>query len=405
MSKVRTIDAGEIDAWVRQLGVSFNFEVAPGLPEYTLTTIDLDRSWASFDGDRIVGTLRSFETPFTVPGPREVRAAALTNVTVAPTHRREGRLTAMMERDLRDSADRGEPIGILIAAEYPIYGRFGYGPAAYSARYRVRTTGIEFRDEVRGTVELTDRAALRTEAPGLYDRFRAQQPGSIGRPAHWWDRALNAVEVPGADPPKGQVARYRSTDGELEGYVIYDAKSEWDGMRPNGVLNLRELLSVSPAAYQALWSFCCGVDLLTTVEAGERPTDELLPYLVTDGRAVNLEMRADFVWVRVLDVCAALAGRTYATPGRLVIEVVDPLGFASGRYALEGGPDGARCGRTTESAALTLPVDALGSIYLGGVAARTLELAARAEEHAAGAISIADAMFRSSRAPWCNTWF
>ena len=405
MSKVRTIDAGEIDAWVRQLGVSFNFEVAPGLPEYTLTTIDLDRSWASFDGDRIVGTLRSFETPFTVPGPREVRAAALTNVTVAPTHRREGRLTAMMERDLRDSADRGEPIGILIAAEYPIYGRFGYGPAADSARYRVRTTGIEFRDEVRGTVELTDRAALRAEAPGLYDRFRAQQPGSIGRPAHWWDRALNAVEVPGADPPKGQVAQYRSAVGELEGYVIYDAKSEWDGMRPNGVLNLRELLSVSPAAYQALWSFCCGVDLLTTVEAGERPTDELLPYLVTDGRAVNLEMRADFVWVRVLDVCAALAGRTYATPGRLVIEVVDPLGFASGRYALEGGPDGARCGRTTESAALTLPVDALGSIYLGGVAARTLELAARAEEHAAGAISIADAMFRSSRAPWCNTWF
>jgi len=156
MSKVRTIDAGEIDAWVRQLGVSFNFEVAPGLPEYTLTTIDLDRSWASFDGDRIVGTLRSFETPFTVPGPREVRAAALTNVTVAPTHRREGRLTAMMERDLRDSADRGEPIGILIAAEYPIYGRFGYGPAAYSARPRDRSRATARRTaSSRGTSSTT----------------------------------------------------------------------------------------------------------------------------------------------------------------------------------------------------------------------------------------------------------
>ena len=59
--------------------------------------------------------------------------AALTNVTVAPTHRRRGLLRRMITNDLRSAADRGEPVGIPIASEYPIYGRFGYGAAAEGA--------------------------------------------------------------------------------------------------------------------------------------------------------------------------------------------------------------------------------------------------------------------------------
>jgi predicted acetyltransferase len=116
-------------------------------------------------------------------------------------------------------------------------------------------------------------------------------------------------------------------------------------------------------------------------------------------------MRADFVWVRLLDVVAALVGRTYANEGRLVLEVVDPLGIAEGTYALEGGPEGAACAPSSEPADLTVPVDALGSLYLGGVAARTLELSGRLFERRSGAVTVADAMFRSPRAPWCTTWF
>jgi predicted acetyltransferase len=405
MDRVRAIEAEEIGPWMAQLSAGFHSEVATGYPEYFLGTIELERALASFDGDRVVGTLRSFPTPLTVSGPRELRVGALTNVSVAPTHRRQGRLTAMIERDLRGSVDRGEPLSILIASEYPIYGRFGYGPATETAHYKVLSPEARFRDPVSGTVELTDRATLRTVAPDLYDRYRTGQPGAIERRADWWDRVLRQVEVPGNEPAKGQVALYRSPGGALEGYVIYEGKAEWEGMRPQGVLQLQDLLALTPAAYQALWSYCCGVDLLTSIEARERPVDEVLPYLLDDGRAVKQTGRFDFQWVRVLDVRAALVGRSYTMPGQVVLEVVDPLGHATGRFSLEGGPDGATCAATSASPDLTVPIDALGSLYLGGVAARTLLLGGRLAEHRDGAVSTVDAMFRSDRFPWCNTWF
>ena len=105
--QVRTIEASEIDSWVRCMGVGFLYTVPDGYGQYFLGDVDLGRTWGAFDGDRVVGTLRSFPTPFTTPGPTEVDVAALTNVTVAPTHRRRGLLSAMITSDLRASADRG----------------------------------------------------------------------------------------------------------------------------------------------------------------------------------------------------------------------------------------------------------------------------------------------------------
>jgi len=405
MDEDRTIRPEEIGGWAAQLGVGFHFEVKPGLSDYFLSTIDLERTWASFDDDRVVGTLRSFPTELTVPGSQQIRASALTSVTVAPTHRRQGRLTRMMEADLCASVERGEAVSILIASEYPIYGRFGYGPAAYSARYSMLKREMRFRDPAIGSVELSDRAALRREGPALYDRFRIEQPGSIERTADHWDRSTRQVEVPGDEPAKGQVVLYRSESGALEGYAVYEAKQDWDGMRAQGTLRLQELLGVTPEAYRALWGYCSGIDLLTTIDATLRPTDEQLPFMLQDARAVKLEAKFDFLWVRVLDVCAALSGRTYAVRARLVIEVIDELGIAGGRYALDGGPEGAECVPTKDSAELTVPVASLGSLLLGGVAARTLGLAGLVTELQRGAISKADVLFRTSRAPWCNTWF
>lgn len=405
MTAARTITASELDEWVRQIAVSFHFQVAPGYPEYMLGTIDLDRSWASFDAGSVVGTLRSFATPLTVPGPRELAASALTNVTVAPTHRREGRLTSMITEDLRASHARGEVVSILVASEYPIYGRFGYGPAIDSARYVIDTRGLRFRAPARDRVMLSDLATLRAEGPDAYDRFRRSQPGSIGRAGHWWDRRLRQVAVPGDEPHKGQVALVRSDDGELDGYVIYEGKLGWDGMRPQGTVTIEELVAVTPEAYRSLWQHCCGIDLMSTIEAPNRPVDEVLPYLVEDARHVKLTARHDFVWVRVLDTARALEGRAYDAAGHLVIDVVDHGGIAGGRFAVDGGPDGATVTVSTASPDLTLPIASLGSILLGGVNLRTLQLAGRVDEHRDGAVTTADAMFRTGRAPWCNTWF
>jgi predicted acetyltransferase len=229
--------------------------------------------------------------------------------------------------------------------------------------------------------------------------------GSIERGTRWWDRTLHQVEVPGAKPLEGYQALYRSPAGRPEGYVRYRASQGWDHMRQNGELTVTELLAVTPAAYERLWRYCFEVDLVTTIRAGDRPVDETLGWLLEDARVVRQTGRYDFVWVRVLDVVSALSGRRYAVDGRVVVEVLDSLGFADGRFALEGGPEGAACVRTDETADLSMPVDVLGSLYAGGVSARAMGDIGRIDEHRPGAIDRADVMFRSSSAPWCATWF
>jgi predicted acetyltransferase len=402
---VRTIDAADIYGWVRCMGMGFLFGVADGYAEYLLGDVDLARTWGAFDGEVVVGTLRSFPTPFTVPGPTQVRANALTNVTVAPTHRRAGLLTEMITNELRAARSRGEAIGILIASEYPIYGRFGYGAAVEGSSYRVDVSAARFRHRAPGTVEMVDLAALRKDAPAIYDRFRAAQPGSIERNARWWDRALHQVEVPGARPAEGYQAVYRSPTGSAEGYVRYRASQKWDHMRKRGDLTIDELVATSDSAYARLWQHCCEVDLVTSVHAGDRPVDETVPWLLDDGRAVQQSGRFDFVWVRVIDVASALAGRRYAVEGRLVIDVTDTLGLTGGRFALEGGPSGATCAPSDDAPDLSMPVSTLGSLYAGGVSADALWRAGRVDELRVGSVARAALMFRCSPAPWCNTWF
>jgi predicted acetyltransferase len=387
------------------MGAGFFNDLTDEYAEYFAGEVDLERTWAALDGAQVVGTLRSFETELTVPGPRGVTAAALTNVTVSPTHRRNGLLTQMITADLAASADRGEPVGILIASEYPIYGRFGYGPAVEGAAYLIDKGAARFRHPSVGSVERVELSELRRQAPEIYERFRREQPGAIQRSERWWDRTLRQVEVPGEPPPTSYAAVYRSAEGELEGYLRYRGKQNWDNFRPQGTLIVEDLCAATAGAYQRLWQYCCDVDLMTTVETATRSVQEALPLLLVDGRAVQQTGRHDFVWVRVLDVAAALEGRRYEVGGRLVIDVPDPLGIVQGRYVLEAGPDGAKCERTDRAPDLTVPVDVLGSIYLGGMRLYPLAQAGRIHEQRAGALAEADAMFSSLRPPWCNTWF
>jgi predicted acetyltransferase len=403
--EVRTITTDEHEAWTDAMMRGFLMEPRPGQAEASRPHQDLSRAWAAFDGSSIVGTLRSFASEITVPGGAIVPSAALTNVTMRPTHRRQGIMRRMIEPDLTAARERGEPVGMLIAAEYPIYSRFGYGPSTDHATYTVDARTARFTVDPPGRMEIVDGPELRREAPPLYERFRRSTPGAIERNEHWWDVNLQIVAVPGDKPWKGFNALYRNERGEPEGYVRYHTDGEWDARRPNVTLTVDELLSVTPAAYVRLWRYCCEVDWVAHVEAGDRRVDELLPWFVDDARHVVQKWRADFQWLRVLDPAAALGARRYLTPGRVVLEVVDPLGLAGGRFAVDGGPDGASVSATDSSAELTVPVDALGAAYLGGTTLRTLARAGRIDVHDDGALAVADAMFRGEVTPWCTTWF
>ena len=403
---VRPITADEANAFRRAVRAGFSTAETVDDDEWAAVTSEpLDRCLATFDKGAIVATLQSFPTTLTVPGGAGVAAGALTAVSCRATHRRQGLLTRMIGEDLRSSRDRGEPADILIAAEYPIYGRFGYGPATQRTDWEVDVKAASFSHPAGGTVEFVDNDTFRKEAPGIFEQVRVSRPGMIGRDDFDWDVKADLRRRPEDKPWQGFRLLCRDEAGIPQGYASYTVKDKWADFRPQSTVEVSELCAAVPSAEARLWRFLTELDLIATVKAADRPVDELLPWLLIDGRAAKETARNDFVWVRPLDVPALLTARTYTAAGRVVIEVLDDQGLASGTFVLDVSQDGASCTTTTQTADLTMPVGTLGAVSLGGPRVAMLHAAGWLDEHTPGAAAVADALFAGAVVPWCNTWF
>lgn len=172
-------------------------------------------------------------------------------------------------------------------------------------------------------------------------------------------------------------------------------------------MDVGDLASASDIAYQNLWSYLSGIDGIDRVSLSDRPVDEPVRWLLGDARTLVITQQVDFLWLRLLDVPAALAARRYAVPGEVVIEVTDEAAdrLTSGRYRLSARGDEVQCERTDKDADLEITQPALASIYLGGFRLRELLLSGVASERTPGALAQADLMFSTPLPPWNGTWF
>jgi predicted acetyltransferase len=369
--------------------------------------LDTTRMVAAFDDDgRLCGASRTFASQLTVPG-GEVTAGAVSSVGVLPTHRRQGHLTGMMRTLLDDSAGRGEPVATLIAAEYPIYGRFGFGPATEACQLSLDASA-RWRPEPAGSAELVDGEVFAKVMEQLYDRVRRATPGHIDRDTGWWrfDAGLDPLHD-GHDDERRNAPKvvWRDRDGEVQATTAYSATEGSKDNRPAGRLRADLLVAATAEAEHELLRFLASVDWVTIVDVGLRAIDDPAPLALVDGRMAVLADHFDHLWLRVLDVPAALTARRYSVPVDLVIEVDDPGGYASGRFRLDGGPDGAVCAPSDAPADLVVPAPALGSAYLGGIGWARLAAAGWVDERTPGAVARASAAFTTPRAPWCAVSF
>ena len=240
----------------------------------------------------------------------------------------------------------------------------------------------------------------------MFDRVRLSRPGMIDRGAFDWDLRSDIRRYPEDPKPwSGFRLLCLDDDGTVQGYARYTVEDTWRDKRPRNTIEVRELAAATPGAEARLWAYLLTIDLIATIKADDRPVDDVLPWLLLDGRHAKQTSCFDMLWLRPLDVERLLTVRSYGTAGRVVFEVDDPLGFAAGRFALDASPDGATCSPTTESAELTIPVKALGAACLGDVRLDVLARAGWLDEHVAGAAARASVLLASAVAPWCNTWF
>ncbi len=404
---VRAVREEEFDAWSDALVVGFYDPKNRGNGPWRRKTIDLERCIGAFDGSRAVATFRSIEMELTLPG-GFVPMTGVSSVTVMPTHRRKGLLSRMMALEFEAARERGEALAGLLAAEYPIYGRYGYGPAAEGCIWELDARAAKFVRDLPGTVELIDAQEARTLGPQVYERLRAVTPGAVTRNDAFWDRQLGLVAREGDESAKARLhALVRDDDGEPVGYVRYKFGPEtWTQGRPDITLTAEDLIAQDVVYEARLWKFLADHDWVSKVVSNEtRRADELWRDLLVNRRVAHAFNHWETLWLRVLDPVAALGARRYEAPGRFVLRIVDKHGYADGTFAVEGGPEGATCARSMQSPDVTLPVEVLSSILLGGFTASRYGALGMLEEHRDGSVAGLSAMFHTGIAPWVPTDF
>ncbi len=407
--QLRDAKADDFDGIWRMLSTAFGVDGEDDQREVERIPFEPERSHVITFGDVIVGHAAAYTRELSVPG-TTVPAAHVSLVSVEPTHHRRGLLRRLMTHQLETVH---EPIAVLWASEGRIYQRFGYGMAAKSAGLTVNVRELSLRAprSAVGTVRTSTPAEGRHCIQEVYERKRAEQPGLSSRDERWWDAILSDPESRRNGFTAKRYALFDTgssvdgvdgVDGDgVDGYAIWRAKSAWSAAGPNGETKILELVAVTPEAYAELWRFLFSIDLARTAIAGPIGADEPILHLVDEPRQLQATI-ADGLWVRVVDLPAALTARQYAAAVDVVFEVSDALlpGNA-GRWRLRAGADGsAACTpAASDPADLACDVADLGAIYLGGTPLGQLAQAGRIRELRSGALRAAGAAFSWHVAP------
>jgi predicted acetyltransferase len=411
---IRVIRADEAGAFGKVPAKAFLEPWPAEAAEREEIVTELDRTIAAFDGPQLVGSGSAYSFRLAVPG-GEVPAAGLTTVAVLPSYRRRGILTGLMDYLMTDAASRSEPVAILFATEAGIYGRFGFGLASMIQDFTIRrgegqlTLGAAVSGPDRPRLRAVEPAAAQAQLAQVFDAVFARQPGTLARDERWWRCLLTDPEVMrrGMSPLYCLLAE---DDSGPRGYVLYRTKAGWDDEHlPDGQLNVRELHATDPAATAALWADVLSRDLVSEVTASMRPADDPLPAMLGDPRRARGSLR-DALWLRLLDLPAALSRRRYAAAADVVLEVIDPVISANqGRWRLvtagpaEDGP--ASCEPAERDADIRLTVQALGAAYLGGASFGQLAGAGHVAERTPGSLAVLAAAMSWDRAPYNGMMF
>ena len=406
----RSITPDEVEAFVTTDAAAFG-ERAPEVYLRTAReTLEVDRTIVAFDAARMVATSASYTMTMSAPGGSSVPVGALSWVGVLPTHRRRGLLTEMIGRHLADARERGECFSALWASEAVIYGRFGYGTATSQMAFELSRPHARFRDPVEdpGRIELIDRETAEVVFPAVYEQTLAQRHGDLSRPPWHWVASVIELDHEVKEDRHWFHVVHSDRDGMTDGYAMYrygEQDHDWAWGLDRKLIEVYDLVAVDPVARAALWRFLLDLDLAAVLRSYNVALDEPLRWLLADPRRFRVTAMADALWLRPTDVAAALTARSYATPGAVVIEVVDPLlPEVGGRFRLDVDDD-VTVERTDGAADLTLGPAELGAVYLGGVSLATLIAAGRVTVHTPRAAALADAMFATPRAPFCSTEF
>ena len=355
---------------------------------------------------RPVATFSSWDQEMNVGGPELLPLRMITDVTVAPTHRRRGLLRRLMSEDLADAAAKGVPLAALTVSEGSIYGRFGFGPATRlrSVEVDVRPGRFRLRHDATdepGSLQLVEPKDAYPLTREVYAEHLARTRGEVARPA-FYEQVFSGDfnwETGGPDRVLSTVL-HLDADGRADGYCTYRVKE--GETHDQHHIRVADMVALTPAAHLRLWQFLADVDLISHVRARVL-LDDPLDHAVVDPRTVETKAQRDMLWLRILDLPTALEARPWREDASVVLEVADDLGHIAGRWRVSTDKGRARVERTEDSPGVSLSAETLATLYLGDRLVPTMAAAGRVtgpdvETFAA----MAD---HAGPAPYCRTGF
>ncbi len=405
-----TDDPVSLRAYIRPVSAAFADDYTDQQFETDRKLWEVDRLIGAVDGETWVGAAAALSMHLTVPG-GELRAAGVSDVGVMPSHRRRGILTRMMRWILDQATERGEAVAVLYASEGVIYPHFGFGMATLRGSFEVDRHAFTFARpaEPLGRVRLVDVDEGMRLIPPLFEHVRPERVGEVTRHPDRWRLQLLADDGRMRPAFGSKFNAVLEVDGEPRGYAIYRVKSEWDDRGPKHALTALEVTGLDPAAERALWEWLAGVDLVTKIQGLRTSVPSPLLLQMANPRRLGFTV-SDGVWLRLVDLRAALEGRTYAAGGSVTFEVSDPFcpGNA-GRWTLnvaEGGGVGTVAPAADDGAAdIALDITDLAMAYLGTFSFADLVQAGRIEELRSSGIATADRLFATAAPAWSATMF
>ena len=372
------------------------------LDTVSLPAQDISRFTGVFDPalDGLLVGIGAIQTRrLTLPGPTSAPVAAVTWVGVRPDQQRRGVLRALMTEQLHGlRRDGGEAVAILTASEGGIYGRFGYGLATTTARLELSTPAPLRPGTVTEPVREVNRDEAIPRLKEIHESVRSATPGYLDRPSAVWDMLLS--EHPFVE--KGRNTRRFAL--HRNGYAVFRVDESWTDRGPDHSLTISELSAETPVARASLWRHLLGYPLVRRVSFPKGWVDEPLQDLLANPRVLSADP-GDHVWVRLVDLAAALSLRTYRSPASLVIRVSDVFcPWNDGTWQVELGADGGSAVATARPPDVEADIADLGAAFLGGTRIARLAAAGRVRG-TADAIDRLDAALGTALRPFTPEGF
>ena len=310
---------------------------------------------------RIAATLCAYVVELRLPGEVVAPATAVIDVGVLAEWRGTGFLRELMTAFIEGAHERGEALAVLNTDEETLYPRFGFGVATWSQRVSIAAGAALRSDAAKVVPRIEPVSDLEAESvlPELFESSAATRLGEVRRTEAWWQEYFEDARR-GPFPMEFAVS---TTEGRIDGYVAMQLP---DRPMADAGLVVSELVAPLPETGRALLTHCIGRTNGLPVRLRSCPTDLGLFAELHD---VVLDPKKPQLWLRLIDVAAALVLRRYHGPSRLVFDITDPTApWNTGRFALDVDANGcAVVEATTQSPSLELGPVELAAVFLARV--------------------------------------